>query len=65
MMEHANGWMNGSMDGGTWIWIVVGVLAAVLLIIVIINQSNNRACTTGRRCELPNVRHKTPEDQIA
>lgn len=39
MMHYANGWMNGSMGEGMWIWTVVGVLLIVLLIVVINNQS--------------------------
>ena len=39
MMNYANGWMNGSMGVGMWIWTVVGVLLVVLLVVVINNQS--------------------------
>lgn len=39
MMNHANGWMNGSMGGGMWIWSVVGVLVVVVLFIVILKQT--------------------------
>jgi len=39
MMHYADGWMNGSMGGGMWIWTVVGVLLVVLIIVVINNQS--------------------------
>jgi uncharacterized membrane protein len=39
MMNDANGWMNGSMGGGMWIWTVVVVLLVVLLVVVINNQS--------------------------
>ncbi|MBS1105946.1 MAG: hypothetical protein H6Q91_1448 [Deltaproteobacteria bacterium] len=33
-MNHADGWMNGSMGGGMWIWTVIGVLVVVLLVVV-------------------------------
>jgi len=29
------GWMNGGTDAGNWIWMVVGVLVAILLVVVI------------------------------
>ena len=25
-MNHANGWMNGWLGGGMWLWTVIGVL---------------------------------------
>jgi len=31
IMNHTDGWM----DGGMWIWTVIGVLAVVLLVVVI------------------------------
>jgi len=31
MMNHAYGWM----DGGMWIWTVIGVLVVVLLVVAI------------------------------
>ena len=34
-MNHADGWMSGSMGGGMWIWTVIGVLVVVLLVVVI------------------------------
>lgn len=39
MMDYANGWMNGAMGGGMWIWTVVGILVVILLVVVINNQS--------------------------
>jgi hypothetical protein len=39
MMDYANGWMNGSMGGGMWIWSLVGALTVVLLLVLINNQS--------------------------
>ncbi|MFA7299439.1 MAG: hypothetical protein WC053_02730 [Sideroxydans sp.] len=39
MMDYTNGWMNGSMGGGMWMWSVIGALVIVLLVVVILNQS--------------------------
>jgi len=33
MMNHAIGWMNGWISGGTWTWVVFGALVVVLLVI--------------------------------
>ena len=38
MMNYTNGWM----DGGMWIWTVIGVLVVVLLVIVITKLSNKK-----------------------
>jgi len=38
MMNYTNGWM----DGGMWIWTVIGVLMVVLLVVVIIKLSNKK-----------------------
>jgi uncharacterized membrane protein len=35
MMNHSDGWMNGWMGGGMWIWAVAGVLVVVLLVLAI------------------------------
>jgi hypothetical protein len=34
-MNHADGWMNGWMGGGLWIWTVLGIVIVVLLAFVI------------------------------
>jgi uncharacterized membrane protein len=34
-MNNADGWMNGSMGGGMWLWTVIGVVVIVLLVVVI------------------------------
>jgi uncharacterized membrane protein len=38
MMNYTNGWM----DGGMWIWTVIGVLVVVLLVVVITKLSNKK-----------------------
>jgi uncharacterized membrane protein len=38
MMNYTNGWM----DGGMWIWMVIGVLVVVLLVVVITKLSNKK-----------------------
>jgi uncharacterized membrane protein len=35
MMNHPDGWMNGWMGGGMWLWTVIGIAVVVLLIVVI------------------------------
>jgi hypothetical protein len=35
-MNHSDGWMYGGMDGGMWIWTVLGVLVVVLLVVAIL-----------------------------
>lgn len=35
MMNNAGGWMGGWTDGGSWLWVVIGTLVAVLLVVVI------------------------------
>jgi len=35
MMNHTDEWMNGWMDGGMWIWTVLGIAIVVLLAFVI------------------------------
>jgi uncharacterized membrane protein len=35
MMNHADGWMNGWMGGGMWVWTVLGVVVVILLVVVI------------------------------
>jgi uncharacterized membrane protein len=35
MMNHTDGWMNGWMGGGMWIWTLLGVVVVVLLVVVI------------------------------
>jgi hypothetical protein len=32
-MNHADGWMNGSMGGVMWTWIMIGTLVVVLLVV--------------------------------
>jgi len=39
MMNHTEGWMTGMMDGGMWVWTVIGVLVVVLLAALIIKLS--------------------------
>ena len=39
MMNHTDGWMNGWVGGGMWLWSAIGVLVVVLLVVVIINQT--------------------------
>ena len=34
-MNHSNGWMNGYMGGGMWLWAVIGVLVVILLVVLI------------------------------
>ena len=34
-MNHADGWMNGWMGGGIWVWTVLGVVVVILLVVVI------------------------------
>jgi len=34
-MNHTNGWMNGRMGGGMWVWTVLGVVVVVLLVVAI------------------------------
>ena len=34
-MNHADGWMNGWMGGGMWVWTVLGVVVVILLVVVI------------------------------
>jgi uncharacterized membrane protein len=34
MMNH-EGWMNGWMGGGMWVWTVLGVVVVILLVVVI------------------------------
>jgi len=34
-MDHMDGWGNGWMGGGMWLWTVVGVLVVVLLVVAI------------------------------
>jgi uncharacterized membrane protein len=34
-MNNADGWMNGSMGGGMWLWTVISVVVIVLLVVVI------------------------------
>jgi len=43
MMSHADGWMNGWMGGGVWIWGVIGVLVIVLLVVAITKLSNKKS----------------------
>jgi hypothetical protein len=35
MMNNTDGWMNGWMGGGMWIWTVLGIAIVVLLAFVI------------------------------
>lgn len=42
-MDRTGGWMDGGTGGGEWIWIVVGVLVAVLLVVMIAKQFNARS----------------------
>ena len=35
MMNHTDGWMNGWMGGGMWVWTVLGVGVVGLLVVVI------------------------------
>jgi hypothetical protein len=39
MMDSANGWMGG----GTWLWVVIGVLVVVLVIVMMNRQSNKKS----------------------
>lgn len=41
-MDRTGGWMDGGTGGGEWVWIVVGVLVAVLLVVVIAKQFKTR-----------------------
>jgi hypothetical protein len=38
-MNHSNGWMNGYMGGGMWLWTVIGILVVVLLVVTISKMS--------------------------
>lgn len=35
-MNSTDGWMGRWMDGGMWLWTVIGVLVVVLLVVVIL-----------------------------
>jgi hypothetical protein len=36
MMNHNNGWMDGSWaGGGMWLWTLIGILIVVLLVVLI------------------------------
>ena len=35
MINHPDGWMNGWMGGGMWLWTVIGIAVIVLLVAVI------------------------------
>lgn len=39
MMHDQCGWMTGSMGGGMWIWMGVGILIIVLLAVLIAKNS--------------------------
>ena len=34
-MKHTDGWMNGWMSGGMWLWAVLGLVIVALLVVVI------------------------------
>jgi hypothetical protein len=38
MMNQTDGWMNGWVGPGMWIWTVIGVLVVVLLVVVTTKQ---------------------------
>ncbi len=35
MMHNADGWMSSWTNGGTWIWVVGGILVVALLVVAI------------------------------
>ena len=39
MMNQTDGWMNGWMAGGMWIWWITGTLLVVLLVLAINKRS--------------------------
>jgi hypothetical protein len=39
MMNHADGWMNGWMGGGAWIWLVICALMLVVLVVALNRRS--------------------------
>ncbi|MEO6594739.1 MAG: hypothetical protein ABIP94_08300 [Planctomycetota bacterium] len=38
-MNHSDGWMDGWMGGGPWIWLVVGLLLGGLVIALLRKRS--------------------------
>ena len=42
-MNHNDGWMNGWLGGGMWIWPVIGVFVVVLLVVAIMKTSNKKS----------------------
>lgn len=41
-MNHTDGWMNGWIGGGMWIWWVGGLLVVVLLAVAITRLLNKK-----------------------
>ena len=42
-MDGSGGWMHGGTGGAEWVWIVVGILVAVLLVVLIMKQFNTKS----------------------
>jgi uncharacterized membrane protein len=42
MMNYGDGWMNGWLGGGMWVWTVVGLVVLVLLVVLVIKVSSKK-----------------------
>lgn len=42
MMNHGDGWMNGWLGGGMWVWPVIGLVVVALLVVLVLKVSRRK-----------------------
>ncbi len=42
MMNHGDGWMNGWLGGGMWLWTAIGLVVMALLVVLTLKASRRK-----------------------